>query len=673
MMNHASAFVNARSADWYVARDLGGLMFISATLCAVFFFGFGLGDDPAYDALARQILDSGYPAARDTMVFAGRPVVLYAIAAAYAFLGHAEWSFVLVTAISSVVCVGCVYLIARRFGGRPAGLIAGTFLLTSPLHAAYATTMANDIIGSALLGVAACCVVGAARPSRAGRGFALAGGVFAGLSCGTKTSFALINIPLVVWAAVWFWRIHRFRLIVWLAAGAAAAGASLLVFFWYTAGDPFAAIRAELAFNRTHILPSTRSMRLQDVLTFYPRLAAGLPTGPPGYQWRPAGFFFLVVAVAFVVSARHVSRPAVAAGVLACGGFAILEFWPLTVSPYVPIHRLPRFLYPVQLPGAVCVGLAAAALSRRGRVARLAVFTALAAVIGFHLVQVHRAAVVHRDSMRDVRYAAGIVLAARAPVVIDEELLMYVNYKAGPGRLPGQSPMRLELSPDVVPPPHALIVAGGSRRPELDPLYSRSRMPDPVPADWLPLMHLPGEVKPWRPLRGVVYVAGPGRPDLPRMLDACPPQAQWVLKDVIDIGNPYSEAAHGFAVTGETWKGERVFREHGADTWDDGRAFIGHQSFEVDDLTAGIDTCVVKRIDGQVAPQISRWRVGPLELPPAAADPTPAQSWGRMRLLIAGADIRTPRVTFREELVSSPSDINTFRVEVYQRALAVQR
>src|SRR5688572_3146156 len=241
MMNQASFFVNARSADRYFARDVGGLALISATLCAVFFFGFGLGDDPAYDALARQILDSGYPAARDRMVFAGRPVVLYAIAAAYSALGHAEWSFVLVTAISALVCAACVYLIARRFGGRPAGLVAGTFLLTSPLHAAYATTMANDIIGSALLGLAACCVVGASRSSQAAaRGLALAGGVLVGLSSGTKASFALLSIPVAVWAAVWFWRIHRVSLLVWLAAGAAAAGVALLVFFWYTAGDPLA-------------------------------------------------------------------------------------------------------------------------------------------------------------------------------------------------------------------------------------------------------------------------------------------------------------------------------------------------------------------------------------------------------------------------------------------------
>ncbi|HJR60151.1 MAG TPA: glycosyltransferase family 39 protein [Vicinamibacterales bacterium] len=671
-MNQRSAFVNARSAVRYFASDLGGLVVISATLCVVFFFGFGLGDDPAYDALARQILDSGYPAAHDTTVFAGRPVVLYAIAAAYASLGHGEWSFILVTAISAAVCVGCVYWIARRFGGRSAGLVAGSFLLTSPLHAAYATTMANDIIGSALLGVAACCVVGAARPSPAARGFAMAGGLFAGLSCGTKTSFVLMTIPFVVWAAVWFWRIHRFRLMVWLAAGAAVAGAALLVFFWYTAGDPLAGIRAELAFNRIHILPSTRSTRLQDVLMFYPRLAAGLPAGPPGYQWRPAGFFFLVVAAALAASTRRGSRPALAAGLMACGGFVILEFWPLTVSPYVPIHRLPRFLYPVQLPGAVCVGLVAAGLSERGRLPRLAVFIPLAALMGFHLLQVHRAAVIHQDSMRDVRFAAGVVLAAQTPVVIDEELLMYVNYKAASGR-PGSSPLRLALSPGVVPPPNALIVAGGSRRPEMDPLYSSRQMPDPVPADWMPLMDLPGELRPWRPRRGVIYVAGPGRPETAGMKDACPPQSQWVLKDVFDVGSLESESAHGFTLTGETWRGERVFREDGADRWDDGRAFIGQQSFEVAGLTPGTDTCVVKRIDGQVAPQVSRWHVGPLMLPPATAPPTPAQTWGRIRLLIPGDDIRTPRVTLKEEFVSSPSDINAFRVEVYQLAPAAGR
>lgn len=650
------------------ALDTALLLVLSACLAARLFCGFGLGDDTAYDDLASRILRDGYPAARDLLVFAGRPVLLYLIAASYGGFGYTEFAFVLPAMLASMTCVLAVYACARLFGGRRAGLLAAATLLVSTLHASHATTMTNDIVGAAFLAVGGTLGLVAPRLSPAWSTPAAAtAGFVAALAWGVKPSFVLVSLP--VFATLGYrLAIERHALAAALTGGAAAAGVAFLAFFWLTAGDPFAGLRVELTFNRTHMVPDAAERSLSEMLRFYPRIAAGVAwAGPPPYQWLPAGLFFPIAAAASAVALLTRRAAPLAFAGLTWTIFALLEFWPLQVSPYVPIHRLPRFLYPTLVPGAIAVGLVGARLAGRSRAAAALVAAAFAVYAWSSLGHAARAATLHQDAMADVRFAAGVALHAAGPVIADDELIGYVQFAARNG---GRQPAMLRISDLTSAPVGAIAIVGGSRRPELSPDYTISAAPPAIPDAWVPVLSLPGQVAPWRPWTGTVYLVQDAvelREDERGILGAaCPSTRDWAMRDLIDIGSANSEADHAYRVEGVTWRGAQVLRAGGGDAWDRGVAFTGSLAFTARGLVPGADVCVAKRIDPRVGGQVSWLRAenaAPVEMRPLPANDG---HWGVAVALVPGAAVRDATVGMVEQFVRSSHDVNAFRIEIYQ-------
>jgi hypothetical protein len=649
--------------------DSALLLLGGGCLQLLYFCGFGLGDDVAYDALATQIRDTGYPRAEGTLVFAGRPLLLLAIAGSYHLFGQHEMSFVLPVMAAALLSVCAVYTIGRLLGGRAAGLVAAAVLMTSTLHVTHATTMTNDIVGAALLGVAG--VLGAAAASRrdgsAATLLAAGAGVAAASSGAVKNSFLLLAVPLLLLLAGRLAARQRLVPAVGVLAGAALGAALIAVFFLATAGDPLAGLRVELAFNRAHLLETASERPLRETLLFYPRILLGTAfVGPPGFEWRPAGLFFPVAFAASAAAALLKNRPAAATGAVMCVMLLILQFWPLQLSPYVPVHRLPRFLYPTLLPGAIVIGLVASRFAAHGRTATMLVAAGFAALAWNNLAHASRAVTVHTDSMVDPRFAASLAMNATGPVVADEELIAYMGVRARADR---RDPVLLRLTPTVAPPRSSMVIVGGSRRPELDAAYPMTAAPEIIPPEWVPLLSLPGEPRPWRSVRGTVYVVARKGGQVPREMlhSTCPAAAGWRLRDVIDVGDPEAEHAHEYQADEVTWRGGRVLRESGADTWDDGVAFTGTQEFVGRELTPGRALCVAKRVDPRVARQRSRIESDGAEPSPFRVEAAGNGEWGRAVAMLPAEAVTGPELRLRERFVSSTIDVNAFRIELYQR------
>jgi hypothetical protein len=292
----------------------------------------------------------------------------------------------------------------------------------------------------------------------------------------------------------------------------------------------------------------------------------------------------------------------------------LLEFWPLQIFPYTPIHRLPRFLHLAAVPGALLIGVAYHAAMARGRLSRVTavglwVVYALHGV-GSSLVAVER----FQDSQQDLRFAAAISSRFPGQIVTDTELRGYLIFRRGFRDL---DKVQKVVGAQVSVPPHSMVIVGGGRRIDMDPEWVQRRVPSDPPPDWVKVADMPGAPRPWRRARGAVYLS-----DGPSKLQAngahlvigpsqCGAGGPWSLVDVIDVGDPNSEEAHDYHIEGQSFFGERtLFSEDGLEIEDDGRAFRGYQAFDLSGLTPGAATCLVKRIDPSARDQVSRWLIG---------------------------------------------------------------
>jgi hypothetical protein len=350
----------------------------------------------------------------------------------------------------------------------------------------------------------------------------------------------------------------------------------------------------------------------------------------------------------------------------------LLEFWPLQMTPtYVPIHRLPRFLYPLALPAAILIGLSLQRWWRAGTIARVAVGGVALLYAGTGLWWSARAVAFHNDTMLDPRFAGQLAARWTGSLMTDEELQPYLWFRRRGQNLPTTF---VPLADGVRVPAGTLALVGGSRRPELDPRIAAGTGLRRIPPHWIPVAEMPGDLAPWRLTRGAAYVVVRETPgdtvrDTPQ---ACPPGPHWALKDVIDVGNATSEAAHGYAIDGQTWSGERVLGLDETQRWDDGRAFVGSQRFRADSLATGLDICIVKRVDAGVAPQASVWTVDEQALPMTTFAERQVGAWGTVVLTVPGHMVRGTSLGIRERFMSSAVDVNAFRVEIYQAMPAPQ-
>lgn len=273
----------------------------------------------------------------------------------------------------------CAYGIGRRLAGRVAGSIAALMLIFHPLSIYLSSLAGSDALLTLMIAVAALLAIGvAARPSWLG--VVLLGSVL-GLGASAKLSPLLLALPLAGLGALLVARGWRaggeegardlalgWKLLPLPAIGAAAFVAS----YPYLWPDPI---------GRTVTLFTFRAQEMVSQGTIWSELnvagpadalsrvgnwlgetrsttgsLAGWLAGRLGGGWEPAGVDLLLALVGVLVFVALVVRaglrsPAMLAAVVLGGQTAIIVLGMRA--------DFERYLYPVLLMVAVCVGLAA--------------------------------------------------------------------------------------------------------------------------------------------------------------------------------------------------------------------------------------------------------------------------------------------------------------------------
>lgn len=458
---------------WPVAaRDLAIVVALAALPRLWFFAGAVLPDDMVYVSQIDQIRRGGWPEISAANLWAARPLLLMAMRASLALLGWNDAGLVAPFFASSLALIACVYLVAAKFAGRNAGLVAALALAVCPLDLVYSTTVANDLLASAFAwgGVAIAVFASPvsrspAAPGREVRRWSYAAIGIAGFVTGCAAAVKLVGMiagPVAALAA-WLSAGHDTRAklrapIGVFLAGWLAAQLALAAFIGAHTGDAFAHFAAE----RDYYLRSDwmiHDANVARLLVAYPGWMSGLVPERygPVTLW-PFGAWWWMFALAAVVAWRRGSRAIRATIVATLFVVALLEFAPLRLWPYVPIHRLPRALHLALAPAAVAIGAAFATISsvRRG-------FLVLALMVT-SLVPGALSARTMSDLGRDKRFAAEVVQAkSPARVVTDVEMAQYLEFRAG------MSPEYSVDAPQTAPsflPPGSLVIFGGTRRTE---------------------------------------------------------------------------------------------------------------------------------------------------------------------------------------------------------------
>ncbi|MCL4236218.1 MAG: hypothetical protein KJ042_17070, partial [Deltaproteobacteria bacterium] len=445
---------------------------LAAFLRGAFFAGAVLPDDMVYVSQIDQIRQGGWPEISSANLWAARPLLLTAMRASLAVFGWNDAGLVSPFLASSLLLVVLAYLVAAKFAGRDAALVAALALAVCPLDLVYSTTVANDILASAFAwGGAAIAVFvipircGPAAPGRDASQLALAVLGVAGFVTGCAAAVKLTGMIAGPLAAVAVWlaagRDARAKLrapIGVFLAGWLAAQIALAAFIGAHTGDPFAHFAAERDYylRSDWMIHDANPIRL---LAAYPGWMSGfVPERYGPVTLWPFGAWWWLFALAALIAWRQKSagiRAAILATLLVLG---FLEFAPLRLWPYMPIHRLPRVLHFALAPAAVAIG---AAFAANQKCSRAVVFAALL-VASF--VFAGMSGRVMSDLGRDRRFAAEVVRTKNpARVVTDVEMAQYLEFRAGMS--PTFSIDAQQAAPTFLPP-GSLVVYGGTRRIE---------------------------------------------------------------------------------------------------------------------------------------------------------------------------------------------------------------
>ncbi len=487
------------------AAHIALVIALAAFLRVSFFAGAILPDDMVYVSQIDQIRQGGWPEISSANLWAARPLLLVAMRASLAVLGWNDAGLVAPFFAASLALVALAYLVAARIAGRNAGLIAALAIAVCPLDLVYSTTVANDILASAFawggVGIAVFASFGRERTSHSALAVA---GFVTGCAAAVKLT-GMIAGPVAA-LAVWLATRRDARaglrapVLVFLA-GWLVAQIALAAFIGAHTGDPFAHFAAE----RDYYLRSDWMIHDANVgrlLAAYPGWMSGVVPERygPVTLW-PFGAWWWLFAFAAVVAWRRESREIRAAIIATLLVVAFLEFAPLRIWPYLPIHRLPRAAHLALGPGAVVIGVAFGAIGsiRRGLVV-LALFVGM-------LVPGIISARTTSDLGRDKRQAAAIVQTQMpSRVVTDVEMAQYLEFRwmmSPPFAIDAQ-----QSAPSFLPP-GSLVIYGGTRRIEysVDDAPAWRAAAEKSRCAWLEFT--PAGLRPWR--TGALEVCGTNR------------------------------------------------------------------------------------------------------------------------------------------------------------------
>ena len=258
-----------------------------------------LGADPSWPGPAAAFVPAGHSAVPSRMGAmapicpAGYPVML---AAAKLVLGRDAMFWI--TPLMGALLVWLTFVVGRRIGGAPVGLLAALLLLTSPIFIYQVVQPMNDVVATALWCAALAAALGPAGGVRA----AAVAGLLAGAALTVRPNLLPLAAVIGAWIA---FRDGHLSMRAALSFGAALAPGVAFVLAAQAAmyGSPLRSGYGDLSalFSASHVLPN---------LARYPRwvleaqtplvvLAAAAPWMLSGSARRAAWWLLAFIAAVF--------------------------------------------------------------------------------------------------------------------------------------------------------------------------------------------------------------------------------------------------------------------------------------------------------------------------------------------------------------------------------------
>jgi 4-amino-4-deoxy-L-arabinose transferase-like glycosyltransferase len=237
----------SRALSLSIAPELAGLLVLAGVVYLWALSRNGFANE--YYAAAVRSMSTSWHAflygsfdASGVMTVDKPPLALWVQALSVRVFGLHSWAMLAPQALMGVATVGLTYDLTRRHFGRGAGCVAGLALLLTPITVAIARHNNPDAL------LVLCCVLAVWAIVRAfedGRTrWLVLSGVAVGLGFEAKMAAALLVVPAIAAAWLWFAPRGRARAALQLAAGGAAmaiVGLAWPVLMWLTpaAGRPW--------------------------------------------------------------------------------------------------------------------------------------------------------------------------------------------------------------------------------------------------------------------------------------------------------------------------------------------------------------------------------------------------------------------------------------------------
>ena len=399
-------------------RSLAALLILAAAARLFWFSGLQVGDDIVYSKIAAARAAGEW---RYTNVHEARNGFLLPITLSYALFGPGELPLVGYNLLCSLGLVAALFLLARRFWGDAAGVVAGAVAALHPNLVFFATECHTDTPVAFWQALTVLVFLSAVDAERPGRRLALAGALV-GWTWLHK-EHAVFLIP--VFAAHWIATRRRWTWYLPMALAALGVFAAELVFFGAMTGDPFKRFALVKSMHVGHYIATRYADAGELAWRLFLELPLRLfwPRSGPAWEWA-VNFLGLACGIAALLrkapGARFVAGWWLALYLAYC-------FWPSSLRPYLPSFYLFDWTLPLLAGPLIC--FVGAELARRPRplAAAALVLVALGSVVTSRILD-----------QRGRRFAAGgreahAWLAREKParVVTDDKTIEVLDFLDG--------------------------------------------------------------------------------------------------------------------------------------------------------------------------------------------------------------------------------------------------
>ncbi|MGE0823135.1 MAG: ArnT family glycosyltransferase [Candidatus Binatia bacterium] len=377
--------------------DLAGVIVIALVLRCFFFQGIYPSDQFTYSIIAHGVLSGWWWLGALFYEASTRWGFLLPTVGLYRFFGVSE---VTSTAWPMSLSIGTVvvgYLLGQRIGGPRAGWLAAVLLAFFPLEVSYASQLMGDgplsfwlLLALYLFGCGDCATALSRR-----RAYLLASGLALGIAYATKF-VALLVLPFFLLVMLLRRRIEWQYL--WIIAGIVAVIFVEMALFSLYGGNAFLRIQSILADQ------SDAAHAIQQSVPEFTALRRSIWTYA---YWmfvdlRYAGVAFILLGVLLgwrVVGPRQFPRQGENTKILWTVGlwaltlFLVLSLYPIQVSPYVPLYKVPNYMLMFSAPLLVVTAVLLGQRSHFFQTVTLSVLIPTAVLCMIYAQESHRAVV----------------------------------------------------------------------------------------------------------------------------------------------------------------------------------------------------------------------------------------------------------------------------------------